>query len=372
MNNDTREYKDKFGTHGNGKFRLLDIEMVSIIVVMLIALVCMIVMMVNMNNKLDDLAEASGLYTEANIKDLEASTGAVNLTGDELDKAINMLVDGSYNLMHSNSYITCAESDEANTTLIYNKNGETIAQDSTGSVTIYKTDNNAVYFGESITYGKDCDAVKNLWIAAQAAKDGYGVVSEIDMSDVGENVRELLVDIHGYDNIAKMYNYIDSKYAADMIVSLKESVTSGDFSKETDTSYLNMRLAYVFDGDTLVSGGCYIYFGENSSGYWDNCYTTWYFDGYYEVGDWELGDKWYSYDYNTTSDDNGETITEMLNTTYNSVLEMLEQYSDDAPIGGTDASNNLSDNNLADGIGGIGDITRDDESEVSKPDNTDN
>lgn len=330
------------------KLRVFDKILAALICASMVVTLILGYQVATLSGQVSILLEANG-GTNGTVQDIldqatgDGATGQQLITGEDAEDILNSLMSLTYKVRTSNSYIPVVfgENEEV---VIYNTKGENIYQDVDGNTTVFMDNGQGVYFSDYITYGTDCDLIQSMWIAAMTAVDGSGNLYEIPMEDSDgnavENAHYYLVEIEGYDNINKMYSYIDNIYAGEMVDQIKQSVAEGEFSDGIDTSNASLRYAYIVDDeDGLVSGACYLFFGD--TGRWDNAAINWYFDGIVTVGDWELGDEWYDFDYEDESEEAANALADMLVDLHSRVTTMLNEYEE--MYNGSSESDDTSD-----------------------------
>lgn len=330
------------------KLRVFDKILATLICASMVVTLILGYQVATLSGQVSILIEANG-GTNGTVQDIldqatgDGATGQQLITGEDAEDILNSLMSLTYKVRTSNSYIPVVfgENEEV---VIYNTKGENIYQDVDGNTTVFMDNGQGVYFSDYITYGTDCDLIQSMWIAAMTAVDGSGNLYEIPMEDSDgnavENAHYYLVEIEGYDNINKMYSYIDNIYAGEMVDQIKQSVAEGEFSDDIDTSNASLRYAYIVDDeDGLVSGACYLFFGD--TGRWDNAAINWYFDGIVTVGDWELGDEWYDFDYEDESEEAANALADMLVDLHSRVTTMLNEYEE--MYNGSSESDDTSD-----------------------------
>lgn len=311
------------------KYRTIDLILSITVAISLVANIVMGVKIFSMDSDLGLVMDRVGTSAKYPLSDpdmtTDKATGQVLLSGTEASEVINKAISETDRVAKSNSYIESYAEPDNSTVVIYNESGECITQTPEGTTTVFKNDGNGVYFGNTINYGLDTTMIQTMNMAAEAAKDGFAKVYTVPSEELGEGVYQYFIEVEGWDNIHKMYSYVDSAYADEMVAILKESIAKNEDSKTAPSSdILNLRYAYVFEGDTLVSGACYSFFGEDATGNWGNSYINWYFDGIYKIEPWKLGEDWYNFDYNDTSEESGKALEDMLIDLHASVTDMLK------------------------------------------------
>lgn len=309
------------------RFRALDIIFSVIITVLLILSAALMIKITKMDNNVAQLMNKNGIGNEVTSDEL-VETGQELVTGDNALEIAETLNNAVSSVRHSPTYIEVQAGEGETTVLMYNTNGENITQDSDGQTMVFRKDNFGVLYSDTISYGIDCDTLRILELASMAAKEGFGKVYSVPLSsdiDAPENAAQYFVEIEGWDNIEKMYDYVDENFGFEMTSILKTNINNDDFG-DTDTSILNLRFAYVLEGDNLVSGACYTYFGEETTGSWSNSYVNWYFDGVYKIEDWSLPSTWYDFDFDNaeSNDETADTLANMLVDLHADISEMLE------------------------------------------------
>lgn len=266
----------------------------------------------------------------------------------EQSQIINLLDKSMQEFRSKNTLLTV---DDSNTpiTMLYNSHGEAISEMvESGAKTFYMNDHHTVQFSESISHGKDSDVISILENAIAIQKEAGFIMLQKDRTDdtmlqygdtSAESIKviDYMIDIRGWDQINKLYGYIDTDFANAMVENLKNSIkemaaVEGSTVKETDE--LNIRLEYTLVGDELYSGACYVYFGDKESKYVSasDMQRNWYFDGYIELYDWKLSEDWYTTNWDEISDDNIDVIEDLFERQYNEILDMLDKFSTDNGI----------------------------------------
>ena len=92
--------------------------------------------------------------------------------------------------------------------------------------------------------------------------------------------------IKGKDKIYKLYEQVSKEYADEIMQQLFYN------GSELNPKDITMKLILVKGKNDELGGGCWLISNGNE-------YTSWYFDGYLKMFDWQLTEDWYS---NDTSD----------------------------------------------------------------------
>ena len=246
--------------------------------------------------------------------------GGTALTGSAKSEAIDKLTTYIKNLKYSNAYLVLSEGD-TDMVMLTNEHGES-AVDGDSKI-IYLNDGNTYTFADEVYYGMDTDVLTTLTLAVKAASNGYADMRVIDTSETHEGTEEYLVDIHGYDNILRMYEQFDSTFANDVVTALKTQLDSSSDLENVDKDNIHLRYALITFDESLYAGGCYFYFGDEEVGEdWGNCYGSWTFEGWAEIGEWKLADDWYNIDIENVDEAEIQTTLQTLLVTY--YAEMTE------------------------------------------------
>lgn len=308
-----------------------DKNMKYITIVNLVISICLVittiitgVIVTKLNSKVSELERYSGLDIVKPLVDPVGDT----LGGDEAttiyDNLSKELSQWKFNANYIPMFST--DSDDPSTILLYNKKGECITQDATSDTrtnTVYMMDGNTVFFGsDNIAYGYDLDVVSQLLNAITVAKNGYGELIDVDNTEENSEFKSYAIDIHGWDNIQRVYAALDEDYSTDYINSLKTALLNLDGA---DIDNTHSRYLFTYSGDELVAVSNYFYFGADATGSWNTCYSNWGIEYPLSIHDWELSDFWYNYDYDKMSDDEGAELIENMQTLTSELSAMLEE-----------------------------------------------
>lgn len=287
------------------------------------------------------------------------------ITGSKMEKQVKALQKDIDNLIHSNVYIVCPEDENYDkySVSLYNKNGEVLVQSSNGDVTAVMNDSNSIYYSkedETMLYCVNCDVLRSAYYALQAAKDGKADFTKVEVAKEYKDTHTgYAVNIYGYDGIEKMYSALGDDFGKDMKNVYKQSVDGGEWTDDINTDKVNMRFEYVYDNGTLISCSAYLFFNADASNKvvdYSKCYLLWTFDSYTDVGNWELGEDWYKFDYeNMNTDENSKKISDMMVELTKNVKEMVNKYidSDDGTSDNTKNNSGVSVQIGNDGIESI-------------------
>lgn len=285
---------------------------------------------------------------------------AAEVKNSDKESLILTLGEAIEDILGRNVYLNVQDGDSSFVTLIYNKNGESFAQASeTGYITVYRNDHKAVRYTDYIDFGYDSDVLSLINNVYKMAKDGKAEILTNTEDDNIEGYTQIILDVRGWDRVAELYSMFDESFSKLMIEQLKSAVTEASASEDSGVSAddeVNFRFAFAISNSTktLDSAGCYIYFGDivSKNVTWDDLSASWAYNGYREVYDWELDEKWYTLDWESISEWEDTTEAEtLLNTQFESVMGMLNQYAIDngeKPILPSDSgttTDNSSENN---------------------------
>lgn len=206
---------------------------------------------------------------------------------------------------------------------IYNDKGEAfIESEATGVVGVYKNNHELVVVSNteseeesSISFITDLDPLSFIEAACDVVgKNGATISKEKQDNDYDKYT----IKIVGKDAIKSVYMQTgDEQYANDSMDMLFNSVEE-DVS---DNAYLIIRVICSngnSDGTGIVFGAtCNMSFNGTEDGE----YTSWAFDGYVSIPDWELGDNWYN-----TPETDSDAWTELYQTTVESMASSLMEF----------------------------------------------
>lgn len=296
------------------------------------------------NGQIDNSTENIEPEITENIENTEASktdegSGAGETGGEILDAKVfehglgaETLIYNFNNFINNNLYISFQKSsdDTEYDNLIKIPTSESITYYSNGHTSIKDKNNRMVYFGESISMSDDFDYLDLMTNAVNFIGSDIAVVRSVDLSNTyNETVYEFVIDIHGYDNCEKFYSQLNPEYGKVMRNNLEESANSSGFDSEE--SPINLRFAYVIDKTGITSGGFYTYFSDKQLGIdaasWDECYTMWFFDDFWKIGDWSFPESWYEFDFEKAIQDNDiESLIKIGQSVCNNANKSAEDY----------------------------------------------
>lgn len=280
------------------------------------------------------------------------------LTRQEKTQAVDKLESAMERLRGKNLLLSVKDA-QVSLTMLYNNKGEALSEIAdTGAKTFYLNNNKTVQFSDTISYGEDSEILSILDSAIKLQKAENLPVLKKDLYDASNTntgdtsasvspVIEYMIDIRGWDEIHKLYEYVSSKFADAMIDGLKgsiEGIATEEGSTISSTDELNMRLTYTLVGDEIYSGACYVYFGDKESRYIteSDLQINWYFEGAVEVYDWELNQDWYNTNWDNLSDSDISKVEEMFSKQYESITNMIGKFAADNGIDDPSTSNETS------------------------------
>lgn len=219
----------------------------------------------------------------------------------------------------ANTYFQINNTKDSYQVALFNKKGQGFVQDmETGSISVFRGDNKSVLYTDTVGLVYDINVLQMLEFGLDLVDEG---VSKLYKDTAVENLEEgksenkldvRYVDIVGYDNIEKLYSKIDTSFGELMVTNLKaNTIDKGD---------VTLRLIYVTSDGNQFSGGCNIIIGEEE-------YSSWNFDGYIELYDWELGKEWFEYDYETM--ENTNELEKMLDVLTTDLDNMMHRFAED-------------------------------------------
>ena len=296
---------------------------------MIVCNIFLVVRTSDLTDKVIQLEAMSGL----NIYDNEYIPSGIDMGSKAEEKQmISRLLADVNTLRRGNYYIPMYEgnAEEPISILIYNKDNECVMQDNAGGQTIYLTDGNMVYFGEDVIYGSDCSLVDQVAHAIEVCQEGNAEIKyagEIDVSVGSGKAEQYIIDTHGWENIQKIYAKHDAVYGAEMVTSMKENLAN---SIEADyLAFPHYRYCFTLVDDELVAISNYMYFGEEAIGSWNECYSNWGIEGWFEVYDWDIPEWWYTYDFANIGETDGSEALEQAVALVEGIQTMLAKFDSD-------------------------------------------
>lgn len=242
-----------------------------------------------------------------------AGCGSSKSDADTIIEKIEALED-------KNAYIQLMIGPEQYIYLLYNKEGEALAESSNGGIAFYRKDNNIVTLTDTqVIIDHDLSPLAFIKATATVAKDGTsGTITKETTENEETKAKNTLytMTIDGKENIKKVYDTLgDETYSANSISMLYSGF------EDVEKSKMVVRVSTGEKGE--LGAVCNVTFGEGE----ENEYTSWTFDGYIETFDWAYDEKWYS---NDTSD--VEAWIDLASTTVSDISEKMAQFMRDNDI----------------------------------------
>lgn len=246
----------------------------------------------------------------------------------EKNNIISVLKSDLSNIIYSNTYTNIYEpgTSDIYASIMHNEHNETIYTSNNGDNNIYTDANNVIRIGNnSVTYGQDIDIITQVRYALNIF-DVDGMEIELlkcpdGKTESGTTYQEYLVDIHGFNTIKQIFTQVDLTLANDYEQLLREQfIGLGD---GVDYEHPNLRYSFILIDDKLQACQSYYYFGENSKGAWNTCYSSWAFEDSIEIKDWKLDDFWYNFDYANMTDETANKIIANLDKLITDINEMM-------------------------------------------------
>ena len=241
------------------------------------------------------------------------------VTGKDKTGDIEKIRDVLGKMINSNSYFQINNTKDSYQVALFNTKGQGFVQDTkTGNISIFRGDNKSVLYTDTVELVYDINVLQMLDFGLELVDEGVSkMYKDTAVEDIEEGKSEnkldvRYVDIVGYDNIEKLYSKIDTSFGELMVTNLKaNTIDKGD---------VTLRLIYVTSDENQFSGGCNIIIGEEE-------YSSWNFDGYIELYDWELSKEWFDYDYDNI--ENTDELEEMLTNLAKELDDMMHKYAED-------------------------------------------
>lgn len=223
-------------------------------------------------------------------------------------------------LEKKNAYIQLMIGPEQYIYLLYNKEGEAIAESSNGGIAFYRKDDKIVTLTDTeIIIDNDLSPLEFIKAATNVAKDPENgtIEKEITVNEETKAKNTLYtMTINGKENIKKVYDTLGNEtYSANSI----DMLYSG--FEDVESSKMVVRVSTGENGE--LGAVCNVTFGEEE----ENEYTSWTFDGYIETFEWAFDEKWYS---NDTSDVEG--WIDLASNTINEISEKMAKFMQDNDI----------------------------------------
>lgn len=271
------------------------------------------------------------------------------------------------NLRHSNTYISIQDGPESSEIFLYNKKGECVAQSSTNDyLTIFRNDNISYSFTDVLHVGEDISMLQLVEHASERALNG-GAVVKLPTKELENGLKEVRIYLDNWEQVKGIYSMISDTFALKMMTNMQSEAQSDDFALIFDV---------IYSDDGRLSVECNVCVNNK-------VYTSWYFDGYLTLSDWELQEDWYTLSLKT-DEETGEATDEekiaVVNKAEDLLTELLEKvgsvmkaYADEngieIPEYGTLDENNLdTESTEQDGEEGDNSVSKADEDEGDSED----
>lgn len=190
---------------------------------------------------------------------------------------------------NSNYYTQIYIENEKFIAFLHNKNKEAFAQSNTGGVAVFRNDGKTISFGKELTIEHGVCPLRLFELGMDMVKKFQAIVSIPDTNAQGRpDYVSYEILIKGKDKIYKLYEQVSKEYADEIMQQLFYN------GSELNPKDITMKLILVKGKNDELGGGCWLISNGNE-------YTSWYFDGYLKMFDWQLTEDWYS---NDTSDTN--------------------------------------------------------------------
>lgn len=233
----------------------------------------------------------------------------------EVEKEITNIRKELSNLTDNSSYFQASTGSDTYMVSVFNKDGQGFVQDTaTGNISVFRGDNTSVLFSDQVGLVHDINVLQMLDFGLDLVSEGVANMYR-DTAIKNDIMQVRYVDIMGFDNIHKLYSKIDTDFADMMVTNLRaNTLNKGDVA---------LRLIYVTAEEGVFSGGCNIIIGDEEL-------ASWSFDGYINIGDWELSNKWFEHDYE--DEETVGEVEEMLMSLVGDIDKLLHQYADENDV----------------------------------------
>ena len=345
------------------KLMILNTTMSGLVI---IGMVIFVIISIKLGNRITYL-ENNGTFENTSTEDeIVVSLNFEEVTDQSVITNVTGAITNEITRLTSNNYyipiVSPSNDGQTFAVTMYNSHGESIYSTTSNETTIYLNNNNSVFFGSTVSYGSDVDTIKQTLQASQMAAAGLGKFYKCDdyTLEDGSVISEYIIDIYGWTNIEIMYNMISEDLAQDYVPAFKTALESDLAGEDVDVDYTNLRFTFVFDeNESLIGASSYYYFGEYSIGAWADCYSVWAFETVLEIDEWKLEDGWYDFDYLSLSEDNVDTLYDLLDNLNSEMNTMIEKIAEEQGLDlytgnelenmyNSDSSSLADDNSLVD------------------------
>lgn len=306
------------------------IKGLSVITIIIIGLIAVLYPVISKPKSGDEATKQSieGGYVEgADYSDSNITTYKYDsnvLHGEELSTAISDIQSNIDGMRSTNAYFQVQIGESEFDFYIYNKQGECLAQTYDGGTTvIYRKDGeqSIAYGGDSGTLmtGNDVDILSLIQgVVDLAATDKEGVtffdMVFADGEDTGD-FKEYRVDIVGREAFLDVYKDINPEMGEGILDTITSQVKE-QFDQEYEPHVIYMFYLDNTQETPIMTTACYLVIdGEES--------LNWVQDGYLELGDWQLGEEWYTTDFESITKEDSLSMVENL---IKQIEQVLQDY----------------------------------------------
>lgn len=250
------------------------------------------------------------------------------LTGKKAEIARDRITEALNEISGSNSYIQVQVGDSKYDTYIYNKNGEAFGQASSGDYSsVYRKDGTSVKYSkdsEKFSIGQDVSFVDILNNVVDATKENDKNIKfyrmTTDLTDGKNKVYDYRIDLQGADAIKKAYGKLAAVVGDSIIDAMKESIGK---NWEPHLIYCFSVSGKPGTKDSTFVACCYIIYNESE-------YMNWIANGYIELDDWALDEKWYDDD--ALNKLSGDEAYEYVDGLVKDLENIIQKFADDNGI----------------------------------------
>ena len=246
------------------------------------------------NEQLGIDGQAGQLPAKGEVSEMVSKLGSALTNLNSKSFFVNV-IDG-YNENDEETYIS----------MIFNNKGESLTQASeTGYTAIFRNDHSTIRFTDKVSYDVDSDILTIMNKVHEMAKNGKATVLSPMPGDRYEGYTTVIVDLRGWDSIYDMYKVVNDDFAYSMTAAFKEAVI---YASQTDPDSglakdeeANFRYVFVIGNESNIVESCinYVWFGTEASETvkYSQLQGSWAFDSVTLIGNWEVNDFWYEYDW---------------------------------------------------------------------------
>lgn len=240
------------------------------------------------------------------VENFELSTESKTMI-DTVRKAIE-------HLYKSNAYITLHVGSEETDVLylLYNKNKECYMESGfSNAIAVFRKDSQAVALTNPVSIVEDIHLLKLMERMIELIEKGYAEISIDDTTKAEVDAIVYNMIAQGKHNIRKLYTGISEEYANDMMNSLFGIGYTGETVEDDDTDCFVIQAVVGKDNE----------FGATAYTVIDGFEQyIWWFDGYMELDEYELDERWYN------EDNSLDTWEELATALQSKLSENLDTY----------------------------------------------